>query len=246
MTPPPASGYIPDMHTASIQTPQEWLDALRFDDRGLVPVVAQDAVSGEILMLAYANRDALERTAASGRAHYWSRSRQQIWRKGDTSGHEQHVREIRVDCDADTVLYQVIQVGAACHTGEATCFHQRVTESGAIEAGSSAAHVLGRVERVIAERARERPDGSYTTYLLEKGIDKILKKIGEESTEVVVAAKNGDNVELTAEVSDLLFHLLVLLRERDLPLEAVWSELERRFGGPSKLPSQRSTTHTHS
>ena len=234
------------MHTAPTRTPQEWLDALRFDASGLVPVVAQDAVTGEILMLAYANRDALERTAASGRAHYWSRSRQEIWRKGDTSGHEQHVREIRLDCDADAVVYQVTQVGAACHTGEATCFHRRVADEGGVEKGASAAHVLSRVEQVVEQRARERPEGSYTTYLLEKGIDKILKKVGEEATEVVVAAKNDDSAELTAEVSDLLFHLLVLLRERDLPLDDVWSELERRFGGPSGLPSQRSTTHTHS
>lgn len=234
------------MHTAPSPPPQEWLDALRFDDRGLVPVVAQDAVTGEILMLAYANRDALLQTAASGRAHYWSRSRQEIWRKGDTSGHEQHVREIRLDCDGDTVLYQVTQVGAACHTGEPTCFFRRVTEHGEVEEGASAAHVLTRVERVVEERARQRPEGSYTTYLLEKGVDKILKKIGEEATEVVVAAKNADNAELTAEASDLLFHLVVLLREQDLPLDAVWSELDRRFGGPSRLPSPRATTHTHS
>ena len=234
------------MDTASPTNPQEWLDALRFDDRGLVPVVAQDAVTGEILMLAYANREALERTGSSGRAHYWSRSRQEIWRKGDTSGHEQHVREIQLDCDADAVVYQVTQVGAACHTGEATCFHRRVTEGGGLEAGASAAHILSRVDQVVEGRIRDRPEGSYTTYLLDKGVDKILKKIGEEATEVVVAAKNANDAELTGEVSDLLFHLLVLLRERDLPLEAVWSELERRFGGPSRLPSPRSTTHTHS
>lgn len=226
--------------------PQPWLDALRFDDDGLLPVVAQEAATGEILMLAYANRDALERTAATGRAHYWSRSRQEIWRKGDTSGHEQHVHEIRLDCDGDALVYRITQVGAACHTGEGSCFHRRVSEAGEIEAAATAGHILARVDAIVEERARSLPEGSYTTYLLRKGVDKILKKVGEEATEVVVAAKNDDPDELRAEVSDLLFHLLVLLRAREVPLAGIWSELEARFGEAPRPPSTRSTPHPHS
>lgn len=234
------------MQTAPVQTPQTWLDALRFGDDGLVPVIAQEAATGEILMLAHANREALERTAASGRAHYWSRSRQEIWRKGDTSGHEQHVLEIRIDCDGDALVYRMAQVGTACHTGEGSCFHRRVSEAGGIEAAPASGHILARVEATVQERARTLPEGSYTTYLLEKGIDKILKKIGEEATEVVVATKNEDADELRAEVSDLLFHLLVLLRAREVPLAGIWAELEARFGEAPRLPFSRSTAHPHS
>ena len=234
------------MQSAPTQLPHEWLDDLRFGDDGLLPVIAHEAATGEILMLAYANRDALERTAATGRAHYWSRSRQEIWRKGDTSGHEQHVREIRVDCDGDAIVYRIAQVGAACHTGEASCFHRRVSEAEGLEQAPSGGHILARVDRTVEERARTLPEGSYTTYLLEKGIDKILKKIGEEATEVVVAAKNEDAEELRAEVSDLLFHLIVLLRASEVPLAGIWAELEARFGEAPRLPSTRSTPHPHS
>lgn len=222
-----------------------WLDELKFDGDGLLPVVAQEAASGEVLMLAFANREALERTADTGRAHYWSRSRGELWRKGDTSGHVQHVREIRVDCDADAVLYLVEQSGAACHTGEPTCFFRRVEEN-ALGDAPPAGHILSRVDRIVAQRAAERPEGSYTTYLLEKGLDKVLKKVGEETTEVVIAAKNGSGVELRAEVADLLFHLLVLLRVRDLPVGEVWAELEERFGAPQRVPASRDSAHPHS
>lgn len=222
-----------------------WLDEVNFDQAGLVPVVAQEATTGEILMLAYATREALERTATTGRAHYWSRSRGEIWRKGDTSGHVQEVADIRLDCDGDAVLYLVRQRGAACHTGEPTCFHRQVIDSG-IAPAPRARHILARMDEVIAGRAEERPEGSYTTYLLENGLDKILKKLGEETTEIVVAAKNGAPAELRAEVADLLFHLLVLLRVQGLPLEEVWSELEERFGAAPRLPSSRASTHPHS
>lgn len=222
-----------------------WLDEVKFDEAGLVPVVAQEASTGEVLMLAYANREALERTAASGRAHYWSRSRGEIWRKGDTSGHTQDVSEIRVDCDGDALLYRVRQQGAACHTGEHACFFRRVVED-ALETASPGGHILGRVDAVIARRAEERPEGSYTTYLFEKGLDKILKKLGEETTEVVVAAKNEAPAELRAESADLLFHLLVLLRVRGLPLEEVWAELESRFGVAPRVPGPRASAHPHS
>jgi phosphoribosyl-AMP cyclohydrolase / phosphoribosyl-ATP pyrophosphohydrolase len=212
-----------------------WLDEVRFDSSGLVPVVAQDASTGELLMLAYVNRQALERTAASGQAHYWSRSRGALWRKGETSGHIQDVVEIRVDCDGDAVLYRVRQTGPACHTLEKSCFHRVVEEDG-LSRQDAPGHILSRVAGVVDRRATERPAGSYTTYLFDQGVDKILKKVGEEATEVVIAAKNADVKQLTGETADLLFHLLVLLKERNVPLDAVWEELEDRFG---KQPRQK-------
>ncbi len=207
-----------------------WLDEITFDARGLVPVVTQEARTGEMLMLAYANRDALELTRTSGWAHYWSRSRGEIWRKGDTSGHRQEVVEVRVDCDGDAVLYRVHQTGPACHTGSRSCFARIPTGEGLEAAEPAAGHILDRLAAILADRDRDRPANSYTTYLFESGVDKILKKVGEEATEVVIAAKNEDPAELKAEAADLVFHLLALLRARELPVEQVWEELEDRFG----------------
>lgn len=207
-----------------------WLDEIRFDESGLVPVIAQEALTGDVLMLAYANREALEKSHTSGEAHYWSRSRGALWRKGETSGNVQKIVEIRMDCDGDAVLYRVRQTGPACHTLAATCFHRSVGAEGAIEAADGDAHILTRVDQVIESRMRSPEEGSYTNYLLESGLDKVLKKVGEESTEVVIAAKNGSTDELRLESADLLFHLLVLLRVRELPLNEVWRELEERFG----------------
>jgi phosphoribosyl-AMP cyclohydrolase / phosphoribosyl-ATP pyrophosphohydrolase len=206
-----------------------WLDEIRFDADGLVPVIAQAAGTGEVLMFAYANREALESTDRTGQAHYWSRSRGTLWRKGETSGHLQEVVDVRVDCDGDAVLYRVRQTGPACHTGQRSCFFRLVREGELAEA-ISAGHVLSRVEGIVAERMREPREGSYTSYLFSAGLDKILKKVGEEATEVVIAAKNGAADELRAEAADLVFHLLVLLCARNLPLDEVWNELEGRFG----------------
>jgi phosphoribosyl-AMP cyclohydrolase / phosphoribosyl-ATP pyrophosphohydrolase len=216
-----------------------WLDELKFDDRGLVPVVTQDAESGEVLMVAYANRAALEACQQTGSAHYWSRSRNELWRKGATSGNVQDVVEIRVDCDGDAVLYRVHQSGPACHTGSGSCFHRTVGEHDLLDAGS-AGHILSRLARIIEERERDRPEGSYTTFLFDHGLDKILKKVGEEATETVIAAKNDDPRELTMESADLIFHLLVMLRAREVSVAEVWRELERRFGAPPR-PGYAST-----
>ena len=205
-----------------------WIDTITFDERGLVPVVAQDARTGEVLMLAWASRQALEQTARTGRATYWSRSRGSLWVKGETSGHAQEVVDVRVDCDADAVLYRVRQTGPACHTGERSCFH-RLAEDDPAEAPDPRP-MLARLEEIIARRERERPEGSYTTYLFAQGADKILKKLGEETAETIIAAKNGDNAELRSESADLLFHLMVLWRARGLDADEVWGELERRFG----------------
>jgi phosphoribosyl-AMP cyclohydrolase / phosphoribosyl-ATP pyrophosphohydrolase len=197
--------------------PPQWLEAVRFGDDGLVPVVAQDYRSGDVLMLAYADREALERTGASGEAHYHSRSRGVLWRKGETSGHTQRVHDVRVDCDGDAVLYLVHQTGPACHTGAATCFG---------EAGWG--NTLGRLARTIAERARTRPTDSYTARLLEAGTARIAQKVGEEAVETVIAAAAPDAERLAAEAADLLYHLLVLLEAKRLPLDRVFEELERR------------------
>ena len=213
-----------------------WLDAVKFDLNGLVPIVTQDAASGDVLMLAYATREALEATHRTGQAHYFSRSREEVWRKGGTSGNVQDVVDVRLDCDGDAVLYRVRQTGPACHTLERSCFHRTVDDDELLRAPPPG-HILSEVERVIQERAVNLPEGSYTTYLFRAGLDKILKKVGEEATEVVIAAKNEDSGELPAEIADLLFHLLVLLRQRNLPVTEVWNELEQRFGQPPRDPS---------
>lgn len=214
----------------------DWLDELRFDSAGLIPVVAQERASGEVLMLAYANREALQRTLQSGLAHYYSRSRASLWQKGETSGNVQQVDEVRLDCDGDAVLYLVRQKGPACHTLERSCFFRSADARELVPAGHGG-DMLSRLEQIVRERDESRPEGSYTTYLLETGPDKILKKVGEEATEVVIAAKNEENAQLSSEVADLLFHLVVLLRTQGLPLAEIWKELEGRFGKASRIPA---------
>jgi phosphoribosyl-ATP pyrophosphohydrolase/phosphoribosyl-AMP cyclohydrolase len=207
---------------------QSWLDAVRFSADGLVPVVAQDLLSGDVLMVAWANREALDRTAATGHAHYWSRSRQSLWRKGETSGHTQAVREIRVDCDRDTVLFRVRQEGPACHTGDRTCFSTEVLQGDLAENIDRGGHLLQRLAATVHHRAAERPAGSYTVSLLDQGVGKASQKVGEEAVEVVVAANAEDSGRLASESADLLYHLIVLLEARGVPLEQVWHELDRR------------------
>lgn len=197
-------------------TPPQWLDDVRFGEDGLVPVVAQSALSGEVLMVAYADRDALTRTRDTGDAHYHSRSRGTLWRKGETSGHTQRVVDVRVDCDGDTVLYLVNQTGPACHTGAPTCF------------GTRAAPMLARLADTIADRDRTRPAGSYTAQLLAGGPAAAARKVGEEAVETVVAAGSETPERLASEAADLLYHLLVLLQAKQVPLERVLEELERR------------------
>jgi phosphoribosyl-ATP pyrophosphohydrolase/phosphoribosyl-AMP cyclohydrolase len=206
-----------------------WMSAVRFGADGLVPVVAQESSSGDVLMVAYANREALERTAATGQAHYYSRSRSALWRKGQSSGHVQAVREIRVDCDGDAILYRVSQSGPACHTGSPTCFARQAGPEGVLVHGADpGGHLLTRLAATLAERARLRPEGSYTVRLLDAGVPKISQKVGEESIEVVVAANSEDDERLASEAADLLYHLLVLLQARGVPLDAVWEQLEQR------------------
>jgi phosphoribosyl-ATP pyrophosphohydrolase/phosphoribosyl-AMP cyclohydrolase len=180
-------------------------------------------------MLAYADRDALARTLTTGEAHYYSRSRQAPWRKGETSGHVQRVVEVRLDCDGDAVLYRVDQTGPACHTGERTCFSTVLADgAGTTPGGDPGGHPLSRLAATIAQRAGERPEGSYTARLLDRGVARIAQKVGEEAVETVVAATAEDEGRLASESADLLYHLLVLLHARGVPLERVWDELERR------------------
>jgi phosphoribosyl-ATP pyrophosphohydrolase/phosphoribosyl-AMP cyclohydrolase len=199
---------------------------VRFDERGLVPVVVQDARTREVLTLAYMNEESLRRTLEEGETWFWSRSRSELWHKGATSGNTQRVVEVRADCDADALVVLVEPRGPACHTGARSCFGSEEDE-GEVSIGAA----LEEVYRVVNERRREMPEGSYTTYLFEKGLNKILKKVGEESAETIIAAKDGDAEALKAETADLLYHLVVLLVERGLTLEDVGRELARRRRG---------------
>ena len=238
-------------------------DDVRFDGRGLVPAVVQEAGTGEVLMVGYMNREALEKTLETGYTWFYSRSRNRLWQKGETSGHIQRVREVLADCDHDTLLIRVDQEGpGACHEGYKSCFHDAVdaapggagvvaertfdparvyggrTAPDAPAGEGAAAPDPGRPEtmldalyRVIASR-KERPvEGSYTSYLFRSGIDKILKKVGEETAEVIIAGKGRDVSSLVMESADLIYHLLVLLVESGVRPEEVWSELAKRRGG---------------
>ena len=194
-------------------------EALAYDAAGLIPVVVQDAASGDVLMVAWANREALDRTAQTGLAHFWSRQRRALWRKGETSGNEMRVREVRADCDRDTVLMVVDPAGPACHTGTRTCFgDETATRAGIVE----------ELGRVIAARASAAPDGSYTARLFAKGLDHVLKKIGEEATEVVLAAKSESDERLAEEAADLLYHLMVAMAQRRVPFARALEVLRER------------------
>lgn len=212
---------------------------LKFDAHGLIPAITRDADTGEVLMMAYMNAEAVELTVKSGQVHYYSRSRRKLWLKGETSGHIQSVREIRFDCDADCLLISVEQVGAACHTGHKSCFYRSYQQGEVRSEGEKlvdAAAVYGQkdildaVYHLIQERRQNPTEKSYVASLYAKGLDKILGKIGEEATEAAVAGKGGKPEEVVYEVADLFFHTLVLLGYYDLPPERIYAELRRRFG----------------
>lgn len=215
---------------------------LNWGETGLLPVVVQDAASGEVLMLAYADREALERTRRDGRAWFYSRSRRAYWLKGETSGNFLDVGEVRYDCDADALLYRVKPAGPACHTGERSCFYREIRDGGAGEPGAAgdpgtagdpgaavtAPDILRELYALVLDRMRNRPEGSYVARLLAEGRDCILQKVGEEAVEVVLAGKNADDGRLVSELADLLFHLTVLLGERGVAWDGVWRELASR------------------
>lgn len=196
------------------------LDDLKFDEQGLIPAIVQDARSREVLTLAYMNRESLTRTIETRQTWFWSRSRNELWHKGETSGNTQQVVELVADCDGDAIVVLVNPAGPACHTGARSCF--------GLDQVEDIGDLLDRLYKLIASRERERPEGSYTTYLFDRGIDKILKKVGEESAETIIAAKNNDREPLVAEVSDLIYHLLVLLVVRGISLDEIRDELARR------------------
>jgi phosphoribosyl-ATP pyrophosphohydrolase/phosphoribosyl-AMP cyclohydrolase len=194
-------------------------EVVKYDASGLVPVVVQDRASGDVLMLAWANAEAIERTLSTKFAHFWSRSRKALWRKGETSGNGLRVVEVRTDCDQDTLLFVVDPEGPACHNGTRTCFGDEATSYGGM---------LEEVSRVVASRAKDAPEGSYTARLLARGQDAVLKKIVEEATEVVLAAKTESDRRLAEEAADLLYHLTVALHQRGVPLAQVMEVLRLR------------------
>lgn len=214
---------------------------IHWDEAGLVPAIVQDGTTKEVLMMAYMNKESLKRSIESGETWFWSRSRKELWHKGATSSNTQRITSLSYDCDGDTLLLQVQPQGPACHTGKVTCFFNEVLVEKKEESTPTTANqgndrfaVLAELEQIISDREKERPEGAYTTYLFEKGIDKILKKVGEETAEAIIAAKNKDNDELRLEVSDLIYHLLVLLEERKLPLDDILTELSLRHERPRR------------
>lgn len=202
-----------------------WED-MKLNSDGMVPVVVQDYKTQEVLMVAYMNREAFETTVRTGKMTYWSRSRNELWVKGQTSGHVQYVKEIRLDCDSDTLLAMVAQVGAACHTGSRSCFYRTILKKEYDE--TNPLKVFEDVFHVIQDRRLHPKEGSYTNYLFDKGIDKILKKVGEEATEIIIAAKNPDPEEIKYEISDFLYHVMVLMAQKGVTWEDITKELARR------------------
>ena len=216
------------------------LEDVKLDEQGLVPAIVQDSRTRRVLTLAYMNTQSLERTLTTKETWFWSRSRQQLWHKGETSGNTQRIVAVTADCDHDALLIAVEPHGPACHTGAESCFHNRLDSAPDSviepEAANDLGATLNEVYSVIETRKRERPEGSYTTYLFDNGLDKILKKVGEEASETIIAAKNEDKQRLVAETADLLYHLIVLLVDRGVSLGELQDELtsRRREGTTSK------------
>ena len=204
-----------------------------FDERGLLPAIVQDWLDGSVLMLGYMNQEAIAKTLAAKTVHFWSRSRKQLWEKGETSGHKLFVKELFVDCDCDTILVKAQPAGPTCHTGTRTCFYSKINEQGGItgvDTPDAAGGILDAVLQTICDRRAHPQAGSYTTKLFEGGQDRILKKVAEEAGEVLLASKGGKKEEIIYEVADLLFHTLMVLGYHDISLQDIYRELGRRFG----------------
>jgi len=205
------------------------LKLVKFDENGLVPVIAQDYRTGEVRMLAYANEEAIKKTLSTGYAHYYSRSRKKLWKKGETSGELQRVKEIRVDCDGDTLIYVIEQEkNVACHTGERNCFYRTLEGSYALDKPLPF-EVLPRLQEVLYDRLERLPDNSYTTQLIKKGFDRIVQKFGEESVETLIALMNRDKEQIVYESADMLYHWLLALSYLGIDVVAVMEELAKRF-----------------
>ena len=212
------------------------IDELKFDRHGLIPAVVTDAESGKVLTLAYMNRESLEISMKEGRTCFWSRSRQELWRKGETSGNVQHIVDITADCDRDALVVRVDKEGPACHLGTDSCFNDKVFQS-----EQPAPFSVEGLYQLLQGRKETLPEGSYTTYLFQKGIDKILKKVGEESTEVIIAGKAGDKPETVYEIADLMYHVMVLMVEMGISVEDVTAELASRHVIDHKVKQERAT-----
>ena len=210
------------------------LDTLKFDEKGLIPAIVVDAESKKVLTLAYMNRESLEISMQEGRTCFYSRSRQELWRKGETSGNVQHIVSITADCDRDALTVEVIKDGPACHLGTDSCFSNPVFRSDFPEP-----FTLEGLMKLLEGRKTEKKEGSYTTYLFEKGIDKILKKVGEETTEVIVAGKGGDKRETIYEIADLTYHVMVLMIEMGISLEDIHKELASRHVIDHKVKQEK-------
>ncbi|MEG2338983.1 MAG: bifunctional phosphoribosyl-AMP cyclohydrolase/phosphoribosyl-ATP diphosphatase HisIE [Clostridium sp.] len=196
---------------------------VKYDDKGLVPAIIQCVSSGKVLMLGYMNEEALNKTLETKKVWFYSRSRQKLWMKGETSSNEQIVKSIKIDCDNDAILVEVESMGPICHTGSSTCFFNEEYKEKEFES------VVDKLYNLILDRQNNPVEGSYTNYLLEKGVDKILKKVGEEASEVIIGAKNNSKEEMSYEISDLVYHLLVLMVDRGLKIDDIIEELKKRF-----------------
>lgn len=212
------------------------INNLRFDEKGLIPAIVVDARSKKVLTLAYMNKESLAISIAEGKTCFWSRSRQQLWRKGETSGNTQSIVSITADCDADALVIKVEKKGPACHKGTDSCFNDEIFTSDELSEFS-----YEDLYKLIKGRKTEKKEGSYTTYLFEKGIDKILKKVGEESTEVIIAAKADDKRETVYEIADLAYHVMVLMVEMGISLDDVFTELASRHVIDKKVKQEKMT-----
>jgi len=200
------------------------IEGLKFDDKGLITAVVQDAQSKEVLTVAYMNEESLQKTIETGETWFYSRSRQELWHKGATSGNTQKVVSIKADCDQDALVVEVVPAGPACHNGTTTCFTESIVQNDVV----GSVDIIPQLVNIIRQREIDMPEGAYTTYLFEKGIDKICKKVGEEATEVVIGAKNRDANEVKWEAADLMYHLLVLLQEQKIDVYDVLEVLKVR------------------
>ena len=209
---------------------EELINTLKFDASGLIPAVVQNIETNEVLMVAYMNADTIKQTLETGRATFWSRSRQEVWVKGDTSGNYMYVKEVRVDCDCDCLVVLVNPAGPACHTGNRSCFFRKIEDGKLVEDSKeqTKTDVFAREQAVVMDRKEHPEEGSYTNYLFDKGEDKILKKVGEEAAEVVIAGKNRDKDEISYETADLIYHLTVMLVDNGMTCEDIYKEMEKR------------------
>lgn len=211
------------------------LDELKFDEKGLIPAIVVDDETGKVLTLAYMNRESLQVSMEKGLTCFWSRSRQELWLKGETSGNYQHIVSITADCDMDALEVRVKKDGPACHTGEESCFHNPILGEKADK------FQLEGLYQLLLSRKKELPEGSYTTYLFQKGLDKILKKVGEESTEVIIAGKAEDKAETIYEIADLAYHVLVLMVQMGISVEEIRAELASRHIIDHKVKQEKMT-----